>query len=633
MCGIVGALSFGKTDDKLEKLRKEVTAFLVTELLLLTAERGKDATGVTTLFDNGDYMGLKMGIASPEFVSRWGGTSKDYEGFLKVFRKNPRECKVVLGHCRKSSIGNYWDNNNNHPIKVGDIVGIHNGTLTNHKKIIEKLGGKKDGDVDSEAIFRLAHHLTAGGKEPFTIEMLYQTAVRLDGSYAVLMYNGNNPYQVGALRNGRPMEMVLVKPLKMVFVASEKKFLETAMWRMNKQVKLYNGENLIHLTSDDVDFQMMYDDHVAIFDLTKEVTKDTKTTDLIEDKRIVATDKKWQTPTSTTTYYNRNTGWQGNNKSTVHKPAAEVNASAKDDDKTTTPAAKTNKTDKKVGMVWNRSLNEYEVAENTDDTDKLGNVEIGVEADTVIEVGENDKDITDNVKSKKGKKASANADEDDIDLKEVDETCEDLVTDPAKVNEIAVKSIEDEKKKTKEKDKKAISGGTAVEVDASEISFDSKALEEANKATEVLEKCENDADVVAQLQLESENALELIPRHSLVNRVKSFAYKLGFYDGFMKRKEEEKYTFGKEVSDDKGKKREKNIRVLKTMALVMSRIINNKSVGLDQIRAIDEEIAKSLEKKEEIDSSIIKELFTIGDFRKEKTLKIIASAVEEKEGR
>jgi len=622
MCGIVGALSFGKTDDKLEKLRREVTAFLVTELLLLTAERGKDATGITTLFDNGDYMGLKMGIASPEFVSRWGGTSKDYEGFLKVFRKNPRECKVVLGHCRKSSIGNYWDNNNNHPIKVGDIVGIHNGTLTNHKKIIEKLACKRDGDVDSEAIFRLAHHLSNSGKEPFTIDMLYETAVRLDGSYSVLMFNGNNPYQVGALRNSRPMETVLIKPLKMMFIASEKKFLETAMWRMNKQVKLYGGENLIHLQSDDVDFQMMYDDHVAVFDLTKEIEKDTKATDLFEDKRIVTTDKKWQTPATTTTYYNRNTGWQGNQvNKTTHKPATEVNADTKDDDDATkgakAKADKKDKKDKKVGMVWNRDLKEYEVEENTAETDKLGNVEIGVEDDKIIEVGQTDKDITKDVKlKKKGNKAST-SDDDDIELKEVEEGCEDLITDPAKVNELALKSIKDAKKKD---DK-----GKTVEVDSTELSFDSEALEAAEKATEILEKCENKADVVAQLQLESESTLDVLPVHSLVNRVKTFAYKLGFYEGFMRKK------LG--AIDDKPQKREKNIRVLKTMALVMSRIINNKSVALDQIRAIDEEVAKALGKNEEIDSSIIRELFSAGDFRKERTLKIIAAALENKEGR
>ena len=638
MCGIVGALSFGEADEKLEKLRKEVTSFLVTELLLLTVERGKDATGVAALFDNGDYMGLKMGIAAHEFVSRFGNTNKDYEGFLKVYRKNPRQCKVMLGHCRKSSIGNYWDNNNNHPIKVGDIVGIHNGTLTNHKKIIDKLECKKDGEVDSEAIFRLAHHLSSGGKDPFTLEMLYETAIRLDGTYAVLMFNGNNPYQVGAMRNSRPMDMVLIKPLKMIFIASEKKFLETALWRMNKDFKLYGADNLLYVESDDLDFQMMYDDHVAIFDLTREVKKDTKITELMKDKRIVVSDKKWQTGVVTTVNqygYNRATGW--NNKNTVNKPATEVNAEKETNkantNKTETSIAKDIQKAGKVGMVWNRSLKEFEVAENTKDTDKIGNVQIEVEGGVVIEVGVEDKNITDTLKINKTKTKDTSEnkteDQDEIELEEVESGCEDLISDPAKVNEIAVKTIEKEKAAAKNKDDVA----KKIEVDASEISFDAEALEKANEAVESLKKCEDEDDVVEQFQLENKSNLKAVPVHSLANRLKSFAYRLGFYDGYLKRKNEEKNLFGKTSVDEKDKKREKNIRVLKTMNIVLSRIIGDKIPGTACDRAIETEVIKALELKEEIESSIIREVFSAGDFRKEKVLRALTTTLENKEKR
>ena len=170
MCGLVGALTFDKADTKPEdKIRRESLIFLTTQLLQATVERGQDATGVSLLWENGNYTGLKMGIPAPDFISRWGETEKDFEGLLKVWREYPRQLKVYLGHCRKSSIGNSFNNINNHPVQIGNLLMIHNGTLTNHDIIFEKLGCKRVGEVDSEAITRLLHLYSKNGTEPFTL--------------------------------------------------------------------------------------------------------------------------------------------------------------------------------------------------------------------------------------------------------------------------------------------------------------------------------------------------------------------------------------------------------------------------------------------------------------------------------
>ena len=86
MCGIVGTLAYGDFEDKkMEKIRQEAMIFLSTELLQLTQPRGKDATGIATLFENCDYMGLKMGVAALDFISRFGEKETDFEGFIKIF--------------------------------------------------------------------------------------------------------------------------------------------------------------------------------------------------------------------------------------------------------------------------------------------------------------------------------------------------------------------------------------------------------------------------------------------------------------------------------------------------------------------------------------------------------------------
>jgi len=139
MCGIVGAATLGKTSKKQEEIRRESMIFLTTELLQLTQPRGSDATGISVLFGDGNYYGLKEGIPSTEFISKFGGAKTDYSGILKLCRKYEHPVKIFLGHCRKISVGTATDNANNHPVKVGDIVGIHNGTLTNHDVIFDKL--------------------------------------------------------------------------------------------------------------------------------------------------------------------------------------------------------------------------------------------------------------------------------------------------------------------------------------------------------------------------------------------------------------------------------------------------------------------------------------------------------------
>jgi len=98
MCGVVGLLAFDNAASKEEeKLRQESMIYLGSELLEQTQTRGKDATGVAALFDNCDYMLQKMGIPAQEFLARFGTTEKDFEGFLKIWRRKKHPARVFMG--------------------------------------------------------------------------------------------------------------------------------------------------------------------------------------------------------------------------------------------------------------------------------------------------------------------------------------------------------------------------------------------------------------------------------------------------------------------------------------------------------------------------------------------------------
>ncbi len=139
MCGIVVGLSFGTLNKRDEAMRQRLLRYFTTELLVRTEERGKDATGAAILFDSGKYIGLKRGERAANFLGTFSEHREYYGGFLKVWREAEENVRIYLGHCRAGTIGDKEDNENNHPIKIGNLIGIHNGKITNHDTIFDKL--------------------------------------------------------------------------------------------------------------------------------------------------------------------------------------------------------------------------------------------------------------------------------------------------------------------------------------------------------------------------------------------------------------------------------------------------------------------------------------------------------------
>jgi len=626
MCGIIGAMTFGGDLPVSEKVRREATIFIITELLQLTQTRGKDATGISTLFEDGSYIGLKMGIPSIEFISDFGGKETNYDGFLKLWREEEQAFKIFLGHCRKSSVGNSWDNVNNHPIKVGDIVGVHNGTLTNYEKIFKNLACKRDGEVDSEAIFRLMHHFSDGGKNPFTEEMIYQVATRLQGSYAVLTYNGNNPYQMASFRDGKPIEMALIKPLNMVFIASEQKFLKQAVFRLNKQIHIYNTfPEELHLSESNVEYKMMIDDTMSIFDLTKEVTDETKIVDLYHSKKVERTDKIWKKETTTTgTTNTANTGrkttppassankgttnaWNEKNKT---KSGTEVNASSSSTDK-----------DKKViGSVWNKSMRSFSPVEaDIEKAKKIKCIDIDVEAEDKTA----DEKAADKATKGVKKIVGVNDSGDLFELREAN-SAEKLVG----VSTADVKERRSETSVDVNKPKNALNNVAdkvakekAMVVD---LTVDPKALELAEKNVKDRKRFESDEDMMVNLEIDSQKVLDKLPLHALANRVQRFAQKLGFYQGYRSGKEEG----AKESSIEAARK-------FKVIAMKFAEMLDENGIEMSEAiknRFVDKHTRKLLKGRTDLDYSTLVNMFSSGDMRNSFTLRrVVQTAKKMKE--
>jgi predicted glutamine amidotransferase len=548
MCGIVGALAFGKFSKAEEAVRREAIIFICTQLLQMTVERGKDATGVSMLFNDGNFTGLKMGIPSPDFIARYGDTEKDFEGMLKIAREYAKPMSVFLGHCRKATVGNTYENQNNQPVQVGETVLIHNGTIENHNIIFDNLKCERTGDVDSESIARLLFHYSNNGQEPYTLDMLSEVTKRLDGSFSVLGFNGNNPFQVFQFRDARPAEIVLVRPLKTVFIASEKKFLENTLFEFNKMGRLFTpGLKFPHLKKENVEFETLPDESMCIWDLTKEVAEETKLKELNDWKKIVVVANKiWKAPAKTYnngTHYSsgynsavggtKSNGWEGS-----HNPAAPSNAQSKTNvagTGTKTGAAdEDGDDDSESAFLWNSKLRKY--AKDSAATAPEGAVEVNADSGKVTAEVESIPEVP--------KKET-----------------EGLICSPAEVEEhgpaTETNSSEEEIPSTKK--------GTTTTVKTVDMKVDAEAVGKAKEYIEKgLVKFEDNEEVLEALNVTHAESLSNLPLFALANRIAKFMAAKYFHDGYVARKSEEG---GKQVASSK-------IKTLKTVARILGKTLD-----------------------------------------------------------
>ena len=618
MCGILGILAFGGTlEKKQEKIRQEAMIFLSSELLQLTQPRGKDATGIATLFSNCDYMGLKMGIPPTDFVARFGGTEKDFDGYLNIWRKKSVPARMILGHCRKSSVGNSEDNVNNHPIKVGDIIGVHNGTLSNHDRIFELLKCDRDGTVDSEAIFRLLHYFTNGGADPFSPKVIQEVCKRLHGSYSCLAFAGNNPYQMIGFRDARPMEVLLIKPLKLLLIASDKDFLKHVIFRYNKMANLYYTGiiGFPPLKKNDVELLSLYDDTLYIFDIRKEIETTSKIADLFISEKIPRINKIWGI-SDNSSIYNRQADYSTDNNYYTKKDSNEK------------------KNVDRLGMAWNKDAASYQTVTGLKESREYSNVEIDSIDGEVIDA-ETRKTLINPEKKTIHNSSNTNK---KFDLSHTYNEVDSLITTQAKINELPAPMNE-----VSIKDKQLL---IIPNQDKTEVVLEThpEVLEKAAIALRKEENFSNVKEVQMALEIEQEEDLKQLPLYSLANRIKRFFYKKGWCNGYT----DCLYTIEKAENvtlstrnllikaNNKRKVAEKNIRTMKSIIQVFNNITMNYQVDLDGVEevTINKAVKEVLSCNNELDIDTIKNIFKPGDFRNKPILKKITSLVAlNKQGR
>ena len=225
MCGIAGySLSS----------RSGVDRTLAAQALLAgIADRGADAVGYAYRGGHDTYPVItKQRTAASRLLDR-----------IEV----PEHADELLVHVRDYTKGHPSINANNHPVRHGPVVGIHNGIITNDDELLAPHScarAEPRMTVDSEAIFALAAH---SQNDPRALEAIA-------GSMATAWLDQREPGPVFAARGvGRPLW--LGRGRNEVFFASTRRALEIA--------SDYTGARLRMSELRDGTFLALRDGHVA----------------------------------------------------------------------------------------------------------------------------------------------------------------------------------------------------------------------------------------------------------------------------------------------------------------------------------------------------------------------------------
>ena len=155
-------------------------------LLAAIAERGADAVGYA-------HRGPDRAV---EVMKQRTGASELLE-LLRV----PCDATEVLVHVRDHTKGHPSLAANNHPIRHGPVVGIHNGIIANDEELFERRGWRRaepEMTVDSEAIFALVEERPGDAR---ALELLY-------GAMATGWLDDRSPGELCLARGvGRPLWM------------------------------------------------------------------------------------------------------------------------------------------------------------------------------------------------------------------------------------------------------------------------------------------------------------------------------------------------------------------------------------------------------------------------------------------
>ncbi len=177
MCGVFGFVSYDGKGPDLKTLGK---------IAEVTQTRGQHAFGFAWL----DWQGrLKM--------FKRTGRITDHLGFLAM----ARNARVLIGHCRWATHGDYRNNLNNHPHPADGGWIVHNGVVRNHEELAAEYDLHTVTQCDSEVLGLLV------GASHGTLQKRSAAAAHVAEGPLVTLGVWGKPARLVAVRRGNPLHV------------------------------------------------------------------------------------------------------------------------------------------------------------------------------------------------------------------------------------------------------------------------------------------------------------------------------------------------------------------------------------------------------------------------------------------
>lgn len=216
MCGQIGII-FGRGRQSAKQLDYFRKVF--AHLLLLSERRGPHATGVAWLKEDGEHNIIKQPGKAIDLVR--GGA------FVEFLQGVDSDVTWLAGHTRWQTRGDASNNRNNHPIRAGEVIGTHNGTITNAESLFAYFDLPRYAEVDSELIFRLADATLADGG--IDIAAIKARLALCKGQICAVMASRLHPQEVVIIKGNKPLELRYYKQHQVVIYASDATHLDIAL--------------------------------------------------------------------------------------------------------------------------------------------------------------------------------------------------------------------------------------------------------------------------------------------------------------------------------------------------------------------------------------------------------------------
>lgn len=195
MCGLWGYTT--NRSIKLTAEQKGIRTRIAMALGYSMQDRGSHSTGIGYVKGKDTLAFYKQAIPAAEFIVK--------EEVKKIIYDSP----VILGHTRFATVGEITSNNA-HPFLFNNVLGCHNGHVTNFKELYPK------STVDSESIFKHIGYYKNDFKKAF---------LELQGEFAITWIYGEEPNTVYLVKSGNPLGTMFVPELSTLFWLSTKESL------------------------------------------------------------------------------------------------------------------------------------------------------------------------------------------------------------------------------------------------------------------------------------------------------------------------------------------------------------------------------------------------------------------------